>query len=86
MQVSTKSEVENATMKENSNRFCLACSSPLLENKLCRELGSSKEGNLSKDLLESQAMLQNLPEVQEVFEMFCNSHHEKIHAEIACEQ
>ena len=44
VQVTTKSEIENAIMKENSLRFRLACSSPLLENTLYEELGPSGEG------------------------------------------
>ena len=55
VQVVTKKEVENAIMKENSSRFRLACSSPLLDNKLSEEMGLLGEGDLSKDTLGSQS-------------------------------
>ena len=44
MQASSKEEVEYAIMKENSNRFRLACTSPTLEGNLHYELGPSGEG------------------------------------------
>ena len=53
VQVVPKEEVENAIMKENSSRYRLACSSPLLDDELCEELGLLGEGNLSKEILTS---------------------------------
>ena len=41
-------------MKENSLRFRLAHSSPLLETNLCEELGPSGEVTLTRDILGSQ--------------------------------
>ena len=38
-------------MKENFSRFRLAHSSPVLDDELCKELGLSGEGDLSKDAL-----------------------------------
>ena len=71
MQASSKEDVKHAIMKENSTRFRLAYTSPTLEGNLYHELGPSGEGPLSKDILTSQELLQNRPEVKEVFELFC---------------
>ena len=57
IQVSTKNEVENAIMRENSSRFRLAYSLLILEKNMCKELGPSGEGNLSQDILNSQEQL-----------------------------
>ena len=86
VQVVTKEDAENAIMKENSSRFRLAYSSPLLDDELCEELGLSGEGNLSKDILGSQSQLQQHPEVQEIFELFQGSKHQQITTQIATEQ
>ena len=86
VQVVTKEEVENAIMKENSSRFRLAYSSPLLNDELSEELGLSGEGSLSKDILGSQSQLQRHPEVQEVFELFQGSQHQRITTQIMTEQ
>ena len=86
VQVVTKEDAENAIIKENSSRFRLAYSSLLLDNELCEELGLSGEGNLSKDILESQSQLQQHPEVQKIFELFQGSKHQQITIQIATEQ
>ena len=75
LQASTKEAVEFAIMKENSNRFRLAYSSPLLEGNLHFELGPSGEGPLSADILGSQEQLRNRPEVEEIFKLFRQSAH-----------
>lgn len=86
VQVVTKEEVENAIMKENSSRFRLACSSPLLNDELSAELGLSGEGNLVKEILGSQSQLQQHPEAQEVFELFQGSPHWRIATHITTKQ
>ena len=86
MQTSTKEEVEHAIMKENSNRFRLACTSPTLEGNLYHELGPSGEGPLSRDILTSQELLQNRPEVKEIFELFSQSSRNFISSKISTEQ
>ena len=53
IQVSTKNEVENAIMKENSSRFRFVYSLLILEDFMCKELGLSGEGNLTQDILNS---------------------------------
>ena len=63
IQVNTKEEVENAVIQENSSRFRLAYSALILEDGLCTELGLSGEGDLSKDILQNQQNLYELPEV-----------------------
>lgn len=73
-------------MKEASLRFRLACSSPLLENTLCEELGPSGEGSLTRDILGSQEQPCNHQEVQEILELFYGSWHQSIATHIATEQ
>ena len=73
MQASSKEEVEHAIMKENSHQSRLAYTSPTLEGDLCHKLGPSGEGPLSRDILTSQELLQNRPEVKEIFELFRQS-------------
>ena len=82
MQASSKEEAEQAIMKENSSRFRLACISPLLEGNLHHELGPSGEGPLSRDILTSQELLQDRPEVKEIFEMFRQSSNKTIPSQI----
>ena len=41
-------------MRENSSRFRLAYSALTLEDNMCEELDPSGEGNLSKEILNSQ--------------------------------
>ena len=64
VQVVTREDAENTMMKENSSRFRLAYSSPLLYDELCEDLGLLGEGNLSKDILWSQSQLQQHPEAR----------------------
>ena len=85
-QASSKEEVEHAIMKENSNRFWLAYTSPTLEGDLCYKLGPSGEGPLSRDILTSRELLQNRPEVKEMFELFHQSSHNIILLKISTEQ
>ena len=59
IQVSTKYEVENVIMRENSSRFRLAYTALILEDKIYKELGLSGEGNVSKKILNSQEQLHN---------------------------
>ena len=75
IQAITKEEVEFAIIKENSARFRLAYSSPILDSKMCCKLGPSGEDPLVKDILTSQEQLCNRPEVQEIFDLFYNSQH-----------
>ena len=49
--------IEQAIMKENSHRFILACSSPLLQEETVNVLGYSGERQLSKNLLMHSTML-----------------------------
>ena len=86
IQTSTKEELEHAIMKENSNRFRLAYTSPTLEGNLHHELGPSGEGPLSRDILTSQELLQNRPEVKEIFELFIQSSRNFISSKISTEQ
>ena len=85
-QASSKEEVEHAIMKENSNRFRLAYTSPTLEGNLCHKLGPSGEGPLLRDILTSQELLQNRPEVKEIFELFRQSSCNIISSKILTEQ
>ena len=85
LQASTKEAVEFAIMQENSNRFRLAYSSPLLEGNLHFELGPSGEGPLSADILGSQEQLRNRPEVEEIFKLFRQSSHLSISSQISTE-
>ena len=48
-QVTSQHLIEQSIMKENSNRFILACSSPLLQDEKVHDLGFSGEGKLSKN-------------------------------------
>ena len=80
MQASSKEEVEHAIMKENLSRFRLACTSPLLEGNLHHELGPLGEGPPSRDILTSQELLQDRPEVKEIFEMFRQSSSKTIYS------
>lgn len=86
IQASSKEEVEHAIMKENSSRFRLAYTSLLLEGNLHHELGPSGEGPLSRDILTSQELLQDRPEVKEIFEMFRQSSNKTIPSQISTEQ
>ena len=86
MQASSKEEVEHAIMKEKSNRFRLTCISPTLEGNRCHKLGLSGEGLLSRDILTSQELLQNRPEVKEIFKLFCQSSRNIISSKISTEQ
>ena len=78
VQVTTKEEIENDIMIENSSRFRLAYSSPLLDDELCEEVDLSGEGGLSTDILNSQQHLYHRPEVQEIFKLFHQSKHKTI--------
>ena len=51
MQASFQLLVEDTKMKENSNRFKLAHSSPLLDSKCTNGLEWSEEGNATNDIL-----------------------------------
>ena len=86
LQASSKEEVEYAIMKENCNRFRLAYTSPALEGNSYHELGPSGKGLLSRDILTSQEVLQNRPEVKEIFDLFCQSSRNLIPSEISNEQ
>ena len=68
LQALSKEEVEHAIIKENSNRFWLAYTSPTLEDYLHCELGPSGEGPLSIDMHASQEQMQNRLKVKEIFE------------------
>ena len=54
LQVISKEEVECAIMKENSSRFRLAHASPTLKENLHCDLGQSREGPMTRDVLSSQ--------------------------------
>ena len=51
--VTTKEEMKNAIMKENSSWFRLAYSSSVLEDNLCQELSLSGKRDLSIVILHS---------------------------------
>lgn len=86
LQTTTKEAVEHAIMKENSNRFRLACSSPTLYGNLHNDLSPLGEGPLVHYILTSQESLRSRPEVQGVFDLFHNSQHKSISSHIATEQ
>ena len=73
-------------MRENSSRFRLAYSALILEDNMCEELGSSEEGNLSKEILNSQEQLQNQLEVQKIFKLFHYSQYKTISIHIITDQ
>ena len=70
LQVSSKEKVEHANLKENSNRFRLACTFLTLEGCLCYELGPLGKGPLLINFFTSQKQLQNRLEAIEIFELF----------------
>ena len=86
MQVPTKESVEGAIIKENTGRFKLSCSSPLLEGDLCEELGLLGEGRLAKDALRDRALLDNNTVTNEVIQLFRIGRHKKINTFIAIER
>ena len=86
IQVSTKNEVENAIMKENSSRFRLAYSTLILDDNICEELDPSGESKLSQEILNSQEQLHNHPEVQEIFKLFHHSQRKTISTHITTDQ
>ena len=73
-------------MRKNSSRFRLAYSALILENNICEELGPSGEGNLSKEILNSQEQLHNQPEVQKIFKLFHHSQYKIISTHITTDQ
>ena len=50
----TKEEVENDIMKENSVRFYLPYSLPILKDNMCKELEPLGEGELAGNILYNQ--------------------------------
>ena len=86
LQATSKEEVEYAIMKENSCRFRLAYTSPILQGDLHDSLGPSGEGSLTNDILTSQEQLHNHLEVKEIFALFHNSPHHLISSHITTEQ
>ena len=79
-QVTSKHLIEQAIMKENSNKFILACSSPLLQDTTARDLGYSGEGQLSKNMLLHSAELEtNDARLKDLVNLFHNSPHVKKH-------
>ena len=86
IQVSTKNEVENTIIRENSSRFRLAYSALILEDNICEELSPSGEGNLSKEILNSQEQLHNQSKVQEIFKLFHYSQYKTISTHIMTDQ
>ena len=69
-------------MRENSSRFRLAYSALILEDNICEELGLSGEGNLPKEILNSQEQLHNQSEVQKIFQLFHHSQYKTISTHI----
>ena len=74
-------------MKENSHRFILAHSSPLLQEENVNALGYSGEGQLSKNILMSRAMLETSDDrLKDLLSLFRNSPHSSDHPFITVEQ
>ena len=65
-------------MKENSGRFRLVHSSPLLESDIGSHLGMSGDGVLDYKILSNQANLEECPEVKEVLGLFKTGRRDKI--------
>ena len=53
---------------------------------MCEKLGPSGEGNLSKEILNSQEQLHNQSEVQEIFKLFYHSQHKTISTHVTTDQ
>ena len=68
MQASTKDEVCSGIRKDNSGRFRLSCSSPLIKGYIYSQLGMPGEGVLADEILSNQANLNKFP-VKEVIIM-----------------
>ena len=87
MQVTPQSLIEKAIMKENSNRFILACSSPLLQENNVEVLGYSGEGPLSKTILQNRSMLETTDKrLKDLLSLFHNSPHLTEHPFIIVDQ
>ena len=77
MKESTKDEVESAIIKDNSDRFRLVNSSPLLRGDICSQLGISGEGVLADEMLSNQVKLEECPKVKEVLGLFKKNRRDK---------
>ena len=87
IQVTSQHLIEQAIMKENSHRFILAYSSPLLQEETVNALGYSGEGQLSKNLLMHRAMLETRDErLKDLMKLFHNSPHSKKHPFVTVDQ
>ena len=74
-------------MKENSHRFILAYSSPLSQADSVNALGYSGEGQLSKDILKSRAMLETSNEsLKDLLLLFKHSPHSTDHTFVTVDQ
>ena len=62
MQVTSQHLIEQAMMKENSNRFILVYSSPLLQDLTAQDLSFSGESQLSKNMISNKTYLQTSDE------------------------
>ena len=60
-------------MKENLVRFYLIYSSLVLKDDIYKELGLSREGELTKDMLSNQEKVSNRLEVLEICKLFYQS-------------
>ena len=73
VQVSNKLQIKQAMTKENTNKFILTCSSPLLQSDLVHQLGNSGEGELSQDIFQNRASLVSLDRrFQDLMKLFAN--------------
>ena len=87
IQVTSQYLIEQAIMKENSHRFILAHSSPLLQEETVNALGYSGEGQLSKNLMMHRSMLETRDErLKYLMKLFHNSFHSKKHPFVTFDQ
>ena len=87
MQVTSQHLMEKAIMKENSYRFILAHSSPLLQEDSVSALGYSGEGPMSKNILQNRSALETKDEgLKELLLLFHDSPHSTEHPHITTDQ
>ena len=74
-------------MKENSNRFILACSSPLLQPDTVNTLGYSGKGLSSGDISQSSSMLETSNDcLKDLLSFFHNLPHSTSHPFVTVDQ
>ena len=67
-------------MKENSNRFIIAYSSPLLQDNTAQNLGYSGEGQLSRNIWLNRTEIETTDErLKNLMKLFHNSTHAEMH-------